>query len=254
VVLALVSVAVVAGCGDSDDSGSNARSNDSNGIESKPPQQALEDTAAALRRMKSFHVEATEGRSTTVRADFAVPKKLRLYLKQRDATARMLFVDGAVYMKGNTAFWREAEAGRNAKDLDGHWLKVPGSMGELQKLAKQLDPVNLSRCLLKAHGTLASGGTATVKGQRAVVILDKGDRPGTTPGRLYVAATGEPLPLRTIATGRERPGGKKDPLCDSDTPTRAGDEVLFSRYNEPVDITAPPDALDLRDLGGGTPS
>jgi hypothetical protein len=86
------------------------------------------------------------------------------------------------------------------------------------------------------------------------VILDKGDRPGTSPGRLYIAATGEPLPLRTIATGPERPGGKKDPRCDSDTPTRAGDEVLFSRYDEPLDITAPPDALDLGKVGGGTPS
>ena len=72
--------------------------------------------------------------------------------------------------------------------------------------------------------------------------------------RCLVAATGEPLPLRTLATGPARPGGKKDPLCDSDTPTTKGDEVLFSRYNEPVDITAPPDALDLGELSGGTPS
>ncbi len=86
------------------------------------------------------------------------------------------------------------------------------------------------------------------------MILDKGDRPGTSPGRLYVAATGEPLPLRTIATGPERPGGKQDPLCDSDTPTRAGVEVLFNRYNEPWTSTAPPDAIDLGKLSGGTPS
>jgi hypothetical protein len=245
-----MSLAVAGGCGDSDDSGSSKR----NGIESKSPQQALEETAAALRRVKSFHIEGTEGRSSTVKGDVAVPKQLRLDLKQRDATARMLFVDGTVYMRGNTAFWRESKAGRDAKELDGRWLKVPGSIGALEKLAKQIDPVNLSRCLLQSHGTLASGGASKVAGQPAVVIVDKGDRPGTSPGRLYVAATGEPLPLRTIATGRERPGGKKDPLCDSDTPTRAGDEVLFSRYNEPVDITAPPDALDLGELSGGTPS
>jgi hypothetical protein len=249
--LVSILLATVAGCGsDSNDSSSN----EGNGIESKSPQQILEETAAALRRVKSFHIESTEGRSESVTGDIAVPEKLRFDLKERDATARMLFVDGAVYMKGNAAFWKDSDAGREAQDLAGRWIKVPGAVGGLDKLAKQVEPANLSRCLLKGHGTLASGGKATVDGRAAVVIVDKGDRPGTSPGRLYVAATGEPLPLRTLATGRERPGGKKDPLCDSDTPTRKGDEVFFSRYNEPVDITAPPDALDLGELSGGTPS
>ncbi len=250
--LVLILLATLAGCGsDSDDSSSN----EANGIESKSPQQILEQTAAALRSVKSFHIEGTQARGTeTVTADVAGPKELRLDLKQRDAKARMVFVDGAVYMNANAAFWRKAEAGQDAKELDGRWLKVPGAEGDLEKIAKEVDPANLSRCLLRDHGTLASGGTGKVAGQPAVVILDKGDRPGTSPGRLYVAATGEPLPLRTIATGPERPGGKKDALCDSDTPTRAGDEVVLSRFDEPLDITAPPDALDLGKLSGGTQS
>jgi hypothetical protein len=250
--LTLILIATVAGCGsDSNESSSN----DANGIESKAPQQALEETAAALRQVESFHIEGTQARGTeVVKADFAGSKKLRLDVRQRDATARMVLIDGSVYMNANAPFWRRAEAGDVAKELDGRWLKVPGAEGDLQKIAKEVDPAHLSRCLLKDHGTLAAGGTAKVRGQPAVVILDKGDRPGTSPGRLYIAATGEPLPLRTIATGPERPGGKKDPRCDSDTPTRAGDEVLFSRYDEPLDITAPPDALDLGKVGGGTPS
>jgi hypothetical protein len=250
--LVLILLATLAGCGsDSNDSSSN----EANGIESKSPQQILEQTAATLRQVRSFHIEGTQARGTeVVKADFAGPRKLRLDVRQRDATARMVLIDGSVYMNANVPFWRKAEAGDVAKELDGRWLKVPGAEGDLQKIAKEVEPANLSRCLLKDNGTLAAGGTAKVRGQPAVVIVDKGDRPGTSPGRLYVAATGEPLPLRTIATGPERPGGKKDPGCDSDTPTRAGDEVLFSRYDEPLDITAPPDALDLGKLSGGTPS
>ena len=167
--LILILLATVAGCGsDSNDSSSN----ESNGIESKSPQQVLEQTAAALRSVKSFHIEGTQARGTeTVKADVAGPRKLRLDLKQRDAKARMVFVDGAVYMNANAAFWREAEAGQDAKELDGRWLKVPGAEGDLQKIAKEVDPANLSRCLLRDHGTLAPGGTA--QGGRAAGRRDR---------------------------------------------------------------------------------
>ena len=100
---------------------------------------------------------------------------------------------------------------------------------------------------------MAKGGTETVDGEQAVVVLDKGDRPGTNAGKLYVATTGEPFPLRTVATGNERPGGKQDPQCnESERRTRTGDEVKLSRYNESLDVKAPPGAIDLE--GGGAAS
>ena len=90
--IALTLLAIAAGCGcDSNVSSSN----DANGLESKAPQQALEETAAALRQVKSFHIEGTQARGTeVVKADFAGPEKLRLDVRQRAATARMVFVDG----------------------------------------------------------------------------------------------------------------------------------------------------------------
>ena len=109
----------------------------SNGIESKSPEQVLEQTATALRRVKSFHIESTEGRSESVTGDIAVPKKLRFHLKERDATARMLFIDGALYMKGNAAFWKDSEAGRETQDLADRWIKLPGAVGGLDKLASR---------------------------------------------------------------------------------------------------------------------
>ena len=51
---------------------------------------------------------------------------------------------------------------------------MPGAEGDLQKIAKEVDPATLSRCLLRDHGTLAPGGTGKVGGQPAVVIVDKG--------------------------------------------------------------------------------
>ena len=83
------------------------------------------------------------------------------------------------------------------------------------------------------------------------MIIDKGDRPGSTPGKLFVATTGEPLPLRTLATGKQRPARKKDPECNDATRSGPGDETNFSRYNESPDITRRPGARRQR---AGPPS
>jgi hypothetical protein len=258
-VLALISLAA-AGCGDDSNNGSSgaggANGANASGVESKSPQQILEDTAAALQDVKTFHVEGEEGagkKATSVKGDIGLPKQLRIEFTRRGATATMIVVNGSLYVKANAAFWREEQGGKAAKEIADRWIKAPASTGDLRSLTKQLDPATLSRCLLKDHGTLAHGGKATVDGRQAVVIVDKGDRPGTAPGKLFVAATGEPLPLRTLATGNERPGGAKDPLCDSedDSPTHVGDTATFSRYDEPLNISAPPAAIDV---AGGAPS
>jgi hypothetical protein len=242
--LALIPLAIGIGCGSDSNDGSN-------GVESKPPEEILAATAEALRRAKSFHMESTErgSSSPSVKADNGLPRELRLALRDRDASVSVVVVDGSFYINGNGAYWKKVDAGQGASFLADRWFKVPRSHGE--DLTKALDPRTFSRCLLTEHGSLARGGTATVDGKRAVVIVDKGDRPGSAPGKLYVAATGEPFPLRIIATGKQRPGGHKDPECGDETPPSAGDEVIFSDYNEPLDVSAPPDAVDL---GSGTPS
>ncbi len=231
------------GCG-SDDS----KDSDSNGVESKAPKQAVADAAAALRRAQSFHLEGTQGsgkKATAVKADIGLPSKLRLDIAQGVSSASIIIVDRSLYIKANAAFWKEQGAGRAGEQLAGRWLKTPAGSGELRSIAKDLDPATLSRCLETDHGTLEKGGTAKVDGQEAVVIVDKGDRPGTAPGKLFIAASGEPLPLRTVATGPERPGGKRDPQCDDTTRTQAGDEATFSDYNEPLNLTAPPGAVEI---------
>jgi hypothetical protein len=123
----------------------------------------------------------------------------------------------------------------------------------LKDLTKQLDVTTLSRCLVKDHGTLTKGGAATVNDEPAVVIIDKGDRPGTAPGKMFVAARGDPLPLRFVATGQERPGGTKDPLCnDSSSHAHRGDTLTLSKYNESLEIAPPEGAVDLTTPGQTT--
>jgi len=230
-------LALAAGCG----SDSNDESSD---LGSKSPQTILNETAAALKNVKTFHVAATQGGSTSLEADVGLPKQLRLNLKQKEAAAMILLVDGPLYIKGNTDYWNQVNKEAAGKLAD-RWLKAPSSSAQTRELTKEIDPATLSRCLVKDHGTLTDGGKATVDGQDAIVLVDKGDRPGTAPGKLFVAAQGDPLPLRTIATGAERPGGTKDPECDDSSRTKKGDEALFSKYDESLDLKAPQSAVDL---------
>ena len=232
----LISLGTALGCGGDEDGASN-------GIETKPPEQILADMAEALRSVKTFHIEARERSPSRFTADVGLPDELRLEIRERKVSGSLLVVHGSFFIKGNAAFWKQADAARQADALAGRWLKVPYSFAK--DLTKLVNAKNLSYCLAKEHGTLVRGGTATVGGQRAVIIIDKGDRAGTAPGKLYVAAVGKPLPLRLVATGRERPRGRKDPRCsdEDNTPTRAGDEVIFSHYDEPLHLSPPPAAV-----------
>jgi hypothetical protein len=237
---------LAAGCGGGGDSP------EPNGVESKPAQQILADSGAALSKVKSFRAEATQGGAKVV-ADVELPDKLRVAISDGQAAASIIAIERAVYIKANERYWREQQVGRAAPQLAGKWLKSPTTTTELRDLTKGLDPETLSRCLVKEHGTIVKGGKESVDGEPAVVLIDKGDRPGTNPGKLWVATTGEPLPLRTVATGNERPGGKQDPQCnESGRRTKRGDEVKLSRYDESLDLKAPPGALDLE--GAGTAS
>jgi hypothetical protein len=100
-------------------------------------------------------------------------------------------VPGGLYVRGDSSFWT-AHFGTRAAVLANHWLQVPATtkLVELGLFA----PGTMARCLQEGHGTLTVAGTTAVDGQRAIVLRDAGDQPGTQPGTLAVAATGPPYP------------------------------------------------------------
>jgi hypothetical protein len=245
--------AALGGCGDSGDSGgggANATAKD-NGVAEKSANQIVREAAAALKRARSVRVEGTltiDGKRTAARIDLEQPKNARISYRQKNTSAEMVLLRDSAYIKANEAFWREQGARREAPELADQWFKLPGTAEDLRELTRGTDIATLSRCLADFDllGSLSVAGRQTVNGQPAVVVVDKGDRPGTTPSKLFVATTGEPRPLRATATGRERPGGKRDPECnDPSTEAGPGDELTFSRYNKDLEIEAPPGARDL---------
>jgi hypothetical protein len=242
--IAAVAVALLAGCGSSATS---------NGEAAKPARQILDDAATALRHIHSVKVQVIgniEKHPATYTIAFERPDRASITFERGSQAAVARVVAGAAYMKANASLY-EHQAGFPSSAVGlvaDRWIKLPQqeSFGEL---FKSFSVEKLSRCLVEEPGTLIVAGEAKVKGHPAVVLVDKGDRPGSTPSKLYVATTGAPLPLRIVATGKERPGGPKDECSEAGEPAAPGDELTFSEYNRPLGITAPAGAIDLSQLG-----
>jgi hypothetical protein len=251
----LLFAAIGAGCGGGDKkdekaaAGSGDGNAQDNGLADKSPREILTAAVGALRGAKSVHFEGKESvekKPTSVKADLEQPSKIRVSFDENGAAASLIAVSGSLYIKANETFWRKQHAAKAGKLLADRWFKAPGTSASFRDLTKGLDFGTLSRCLNKDHGTIAGGGTDSVDGQPAVVIVDKGDRPGTSPGKLWVATRGKPYPLKVLTTGKQRSGGKRDPECDSeDSPDRPGDQITFSKWDEPAGIAAPPNAVDF---------
>ena len=170
------------------------------------------------------------------------------------ATFDVISVPGRAYLRGDSAFWRlhtgsGATARARARRLAGHWLEVPATgRHAVTKSLGTLSPGTLARCLTEDHGTLTIAGHATIAGTRAVVVRDVGDAPGSTPSTIAVAATGAPYPLRYVATGRTRPGGRVD-VCNDGKGDGATGTITLSHFGGVPAIHAPSGA----ESGQGAP-
>jgi hypothetical protein len=222
----------------------------------KSPKQILADMARDLGKVKSYHFDGTStdpsGR-TRLAGDVTASGKADVVIRQGSATARLVLLPSAAYLRANAAYWKSgggADGAAVAKELAGRWVKMPGSgAGGLTSLVDDMSPKRMASCVSTGTGTLDKAGTATVGGQKAIVIVDRGDRPGTTPGRMYASATGRVLPLRVTQTGKRSAGGHIDTRCEEKTDDSTASDIRLSGFDRPVRITAPRGAITIP--GGG---
>lgn len=260
-VIALLSLLAITGCGGGSSSTTSATTPRPSGEEAKSAKQILADVSSALGRVRSYHAEGTqtdkEGLSHLV-VDVSAAGDGRFRLDLGKQSTRLITTGGQTFINANSAFWiaHGGDAGpRVAQLLADRWVKVPASMrADLTATLDKLKPTTLAHCLTQSTGTVTKVGTTSVDGKRVVVLADKGDRPGGSPGRLYVATSGPPLPVREEQTGPQR-AGVTDKRCDDPSSTTKRSDVHLSGFDRPLRITAPRGALDLNQLiraGGGT--
>jgi hypothetical protein len=245
--IAIAAALSVAGCGGSGPSG--------HGEASKPPQQIVMDAASNLLKVRSFQLTGTavlSGEHGSVSVDYQRPAALRFEITTpHGGTATAIIVGDVAYLNADKTFYvQQGASGSAAALLAGRWLKLPSTIPGLGSLTSQFQPATLSHCLTVGHGTLSHGGTANVGARAAVVVVDAGEKPGTTPGKLYVAAQGPPLPLRIESTGATRAGGVPDPHCGGTSGIHdSGTDVTFTSFNRGLRIAAPAGAISIPGVG-----
>jgi hypothetical protein len=191
-----------------------------------------------------------------------------------DGRAAMTMVDGkgrsldfrvvgrGTYLRASAGFWRKEDRENGdtlAQLFGGRWVKVPtASLDDVEGDLKRILPKTLARCATVDLGTLTKAGAGKVGGVPTVVLKGDGSAPGTNAGTIEIAATGPAFPLRITQDGPRRKGGTVDRVChDDDEDTTITSTITLSRFDDPVDVQAPPNALDLEQLkkragGGGT--
>ncbi len=170
--------------------------------------------------------------------------KIKVEVDESGLQAQVLELAGKAYIRADRKFW-VAEGGAKDAFLANRWIVVA------QATAKQLTaslgpfaPTTLARCLGEDLGTLSRDGTTTVGGQPAVVIRDAGNVPGGGPETLAVASTGPAYPLRIVATGSTRAGGKVD-VCNDGKGDNGKGSLTLSKFDHAPALSVPANPINL---------
>jgi hypothetical protein len=217
----LFALGALAACGGSSGSGS------SNGVASKSPNQIVSDATSAVSSVDSVHVSGkilSGGQSVTLDLNLVNGKGGRGSMSQNGLGFQIVSVGPEVYVNGSSAFWTKFAGSTAAQLLSGKWLKAPAT-GQLSSLATLTDVSKLFNQLLSSHGKLATGKTTTVRGQQVVAVNDT-----TNGGTLYVATSGKAYPIEISKTRSD------------------GGQLVFDRFNQPVSLTPPANAIDISQL------
>lgn len=214
------------------------------------PQEVIGDLARDLSAVKSFRYAGTvtdPRQRTRLNGASTSQGRSRMTLTVRRQVSRMILLPSRVFWNFNRAFVL-ANFDRTRSNLRnaGRWLATSKrNAGELGFGIAESEPKRLARCLTESTGTLRHGGSAIVAGQPTIVIVDRGDRPGTTPRKLYLAASGPRLPLRIVQTGQRKAGGSPDVRCRGADDDTLRSDLRFSGFNARVKIAAPKRAARL---------
>jgi hypothetical protein len=207
------------------------------------PLGIIELAAAALRRSHGYAMRADlvqDHQRTIITLTTSGRDRFAASLTTSHAMFSVISLPGAAYLRGDRAFWRsQVPTAAGAARLAGRWLHVPDSGARsVTGTLGTLSPGTFARCLTEDHGALTVAGHATIDGTSALIIRDAGNAPGATPSTIAVTSSGAPYPLRYIATGATRRGGRVD-VCNNGRGGGATGTITLSQFGHTPVVQAP---------------
>ena len=235
----VVALTALAGCG-----GSSSR----NGLASKSPAEIIAAARTAADGASTVHVSGstvTGGTPLTFDLSLTAGKGGRGRITEKGLSFELIELEGTIYIKGSSAFYKHFAGTAAAQLLQGKWLKAsatnPGFAGlsSLTDLHKLLDAA-----FAAGDRSLVSIGTSTVDGQAVVGVKDTAQNE-----TLYVATTGKPYPVAvTKGDATEAGGHSPSTSIPHSSSASASGRISFGAWDEPVTLVAPANAVDTEQL------
>lgn len=247
VLLAVSAAALVAAaCGDDSTSGagapaqaggsapsSAASSAAGSEIASLAAPEILTRAKAAFKKAESVRLTgggATDGATFQVDMRYGTDKAIGS-VSNAGQKIELRRIGQTVYLRADKAFWSQSAGAAAAELLGGKFLKAPVTDARVKQLASFTDKNAFVDEVLDPDGTVTKGEAKDVRGTPAIGLLDSAGGGST----LYIATTGEPLPLQVAPKSGSGDSGSLD----------------FLDYGKSVDVTVPPAAetIDVTKLG-----
>ncbi|MGA2470736.1 MAG: hypothetical protein ABSG64_08615 [Solirubrobacteraceae bacterium] len=207
-------------------------SSSGNGIASKSPNAIVAATVAALKSLTSVHVDGsvTNAAGTTTSLNFSVASNgASGSIAQGPDRFQMVEVAGTIYVKATAAVW-SSYSPTAAQLLGGKWLKMPPGNTQFASLTGLTNIHALFANVRVQPGiTLTKGATTTVDGVKVVALNNV-----TKGATVYIATTGKPYVIEISEAASAAAG--------------LSVRLVFSDFNTPVPLAAPPHALNFSAL------
>ena len=213
--------------------------------------QVLASSGAAAKGEPSFHYVGTDsqsGLSVTIAGDVSKTQGIQTITAKMNGQVghvTVTLIDGSAYFRGDANGLHNFMqlSAPLAAEYANQWISLSQNDPGFAAIAAGLTTSSALR-QVGIGKPLTLRGVAKKMGQQVLTIggTNRGTpsgatKPVTIPVRLYVKASGTPLPVLYSATWG---AGKKAEV----------QSVSFSRWKEPVHVTAPADAVPMSSLGG----
>jgi hypothetical protein len=193
-----------------------------NGIASLSPSVALSKVSAAAAAQTSVHITGTvaQGKNTLGLDVHAGLTSGEGELQLAGGHIALRLTNGTIYLNGDVkGLIGLGFPKRSATASANKWIGAQASATSLSALLSFSD---LVKSIVTPNGTVVAGRTTTVNGVSVYTLVDKTKNGGT----LYIATTGEPLPVQVVNA-------------------KPHEQLSFSEWSAPISVTAPPNVIPV---------